>query len=243
MSKRIILLMPLVALFAFVAMIEQRAEAADVATSVEGETMDVQPTGTSVETDTSLYSNGQALMFSNNTAIATETVNFTTSGDVVLMARASQTGGSPTLRVSVNGTFTAPAQVITNSVDLQPYTFDVNAPSGSVTIGVQAGNTATGRKPFLDVVQFPGSAGAADTTPPTTTITGGPAAGSTDTDGNVTFTYSATDNVRVEGFDYRLINRTQYPTYGQFDPEWQSGELGSSGSKTFSNLSNGQYTF
>ena len=163
MSKRVILLVPLLALFAFVATIEERAEAADVATPVEGETMDVQPTGTSVETDTTLYSNGQALMFSNNTAIATETVNFTTSGDVVLMARASQTGGSPTLRVSVNGTFTAPAQVITNSVDLQHYTFDVNAPSGSVTIGVQAGNTGTGRYPFLDFVTFPASGGGTDT--------------------------------------------------------------------------------
>jgi Calcineurin-like phosphoesterase len=217
--------------------------AADVATSVEGENFDIKPTGTSVVGNTTLYSNGQALKFSNSTAIAKETVNFTSSGDVVLRARAEQSGGSPTLRVSVNGNFTAPARAITNSGAPEPYTFDVNAPSGRVTIGVQAGNTATGRKPFLDVVQFPGSAGAADTTPPTTTITGGPAAGSTDTDGNVTFTYSATDNVRVEGFDYRLINRTQYPTYGQFDPEWQSGELGSSGSKTFSNLSNGQYTF
>jgi len=85
---------------------------------------------------------------------------------------------------------------------------------------------------------------AADTTPPITTITSGPAAGSTDTDGNVTFTYRATDNVGVEGFDYRLINRTKYPTYGQFNPEWQYGEYGpSSGSKTFSNLANGQYTF
>ena len=159
MSKRVILLVPLVALFAFVATIEERAEAADVSTPVEGETMDAPPTGTSVETDTTLYSNEQALMFSNNTAIATETVNFTTSGDVVLMARASQTGGSPTLRVSVNGTFTAPAQVITNSVDLQPYTFDVNAPSGSVTIGVQGGNTGTGRYPFVDFVTFPASGG------------------------------------------------------------------------------------
>jgi len=84
---------------------------------------------------------------------------------------------------------------------------------------------------------------ATDTTPPITSITSGPAAGSTDTDGNVTFTYRATDNVGVEGFDYRLINRTQYPTYGQHNPAWIAGELGSSGSKTFSNLANGQYTF
>src|SRR5215212_7622949 len=128
-------------------------DAADVvaATPVEGETFDVRPTGTSVVTDATLYSNGQALKFSNSTAIAKEQVNFTSSGDVVLMARASQKGGSPKLRVSVNGTFTAPAQAITNNGAPQPYTFDVNAPSGSVVrISVKASNTDTGRKPFLD---------------------------------------------------------------------------------------------
>jgi hypothetical protein len=41
-------------------------DAADVvaATRVEGETFDVRPTGTSVVTDATLYSNGQALKFS-----------------------------------------------------------------------------------------------------------------------------------------------------------------------------------
>src|SRR5215217_1210313 len=130
-------------------------DAADVATPVEAENFNVRPTGTSVVTDTTLYSNSQALKFSNNTAIAKETVNFTSPGDVVLMARASQKGGSPKLRVSVNGTFTAPAQAITNSGAPQPYTFDVNAPSGSVKIGVKAANTGTGRHPFLDYVTFP----------------------------------------------------------------------------------------
>jgi hypothetical protein len=79
---------------------------------------------------------------------------------VVLMARASQKGGSPKLRVSVNGTFSAPAQAITNSGAPQPYTFDVNAPSGSVQIGVKAANTGSGRNPFLDYVTFPTSGGA-----------------------------------------------------------------------------------
>jgi hypothetical protein len=87
-------------------------DAADAAsaTPVEAETFDVRPTGTSVVTDATLYSNEQALKFSSSTAIAKEQVNFTSSGDVVLMARAGQRGGSPKLRVSVNGTFTAPAR-------------------------------------------------------------------------------------------------------------------------------------
>ena len=136
-------------------------DAADVATAtpVEAETFDVRPTGTSVVTDAALYSNGQALKFSNSTAIAKEQVDFTSSGDVVLMARAGQNGGSPKLRVSVNGTFTAAAQAITNSGAPQPYTFDVNAPSGSVEIGVKAANTGSGRNPFLDYVTFPPSGG------------------------------------------------------------------------------------
>jgi hypothetical protein len=78
---------------------------------------------------------------------------------VVLMARASQSGGSPKLRVSVNGTFTAPAQAITNSGAPRAYTFDVNAPSGDVQIGVKASNTGAGRYPFLDYVTLPPGGG------------------------------------------------------------------------------------
>src|SRR5215204_7686886 len=134
--------------------------ATDVA-PVEAENFDNKPTGTSVVTNTTLYQNGQALRFNNNTAIAWEDVDFTSSTsshDVVLVARASQSGGSPKLRVGVNGTFTAPAQAITNKGAPQPYRFDVNAPLGSVVrISVKASNTGTGRKPFLDYVTFPPS--------------------------------------------------------------------------------------
>jgi hypothetical protein len=130
--------------------------AADVA--VEGENFDRQPTGTRVVTDT-IYHNGQALEFTD-TVKATGTVTFSSEGDVVLWARASQSGGSPKLRVSVNGTFTAPAQAITNSGAPRAYTFDVNAPSGNdVQIGVKAANTGSGRYPFLDYATFPPSGG------------------------------------------------------------------------------------
>jgi 3-phytase len=166
-------------------------DAADVATPVEAETFDVKPTGTRVVTDTTLYSNGQALKFSNSKAIAKEQVNFASSGDVVLMARAGQTGGSPKLRVSVNGTFTAAAQAITNSGAPQPYTFDVNAPSGSVTIGVKAANTGSGRQPFVDIVSFPASGSTPDTTAPETTITSGPTG--TVSSGSASFTFSSSE--------------------------------------------------
>jgi hypothetical protein len=132
------------------------ADAADAATRVEAETFVRPTTGTSIVSNTTLYSGGKALKFSNNTAIAKKSVDFTSSGDVVLWARATQSGGSPKLRVSVNGTFTAPAKAITNSGAPKAYTFDVNAPSGTgVQIGVKASNTGTGRQPFVDVVIFP----------------------------------------------------------------------------------------
>ena len=64
--------MPFLALLALVATTEERAEATDVATRVEGEDFDVQPTGTNVVTDPTLYSppDSQALKFTNNMAIA-----------------------------------------------------------------------------------------------------------------------------------------------------------------------------
>jgi hypothetical protein len=102
-----------------------------------------------------MYHNGKALEFTDTVKATENAVTFASEGDVVLMARASQKGGSPKLRVSVNGTFTAPAQAITNSGAPQPYTFDVNAPSGSVQIGVKAANTGTGRQPYLDYAASP----------------------------------------------------------------------------------------
>jgi hypothetical protein len=169
LSKRLILLVPLLALFAFVATTEERAEAASDGGPVEGELMEFQPKpGTDVVNDP-MYQNGQALKFLSSGVTATETVTFPANSgihDVELLARASQSGGSPTLTVSanVNGIVTAQAHTIDNRLGLKTYTFDVNAPPGPVVIGVQAGNTATGRNAFVDVLSFPSSGGS--TTPP-----------------------------------------------------------------------------
>jgi hypothetical protein len=165
----LIVLVPLLALFAFVATTEERAEAVSYGDPVQGELMESRPEpGTSVVNDP-MYQNGQALKFSSSGVTATETVTFPANSglhDVELLARASQSGGPPTLRVSVNGTFTAQAQAIDNRLGLKTYTFDVNAPSGPVVIGVQAGNTATGRNAFVDVLSFP-SSGSGGTDPDT----------------------------------------------------------------------------
>jgi Protein of unknown function (DUF1565)/Thrombospondin type 3 repeat len=162
---RLILLAPLLALFAFVATTEQQAEAVSFGGPVQGELMETRPTGTSVVNDP-MYQNGQALKFSSSGVTAIETVTFPANSglhDVVLLARAGQSGGSPRLTVSVNGT-PKTTRDITNSGAPEPYTFVVNAPSGSgVKIGVQADNTATGRNAFVDVLSFPSSGGS--TTP------------------------------------------------------------------------------
>ena len=66
--------------------------AADVATRVEGEDFNVQPTGTKVVTDATFYSPPNN---HNDTAIAEESVTFASQGGVVLWAR----GGSRTVRL------------------------------------------------------------------------------------------------------------------------------------------------
>ena len=129
----ILLLVLLLAMFASVATTEERAGAADVAQPVEGENFDVKPTGTSVVTNTTLYlaPNGQALKFTNNTAIATENrVDFGSQGDVVLVARGGQSGGSPTLSVNVDGGAFSAAQTISNSGAPVAYTYDLNVSAG-----------------------------------------------------------------------------------------------------------------
>jgi hypothetical protein len=155
------------------------------ATSVEGEDFTPQPpgtTGTSVVTDATLYSNGQALKFSQD-VMASHTVTCSVECDVEVLARGGQTGGSPTL--SVNG---SPAQTITNNGAPVAYLFaDVNLSAGVPnTISITAGNTGTGHNLFVDVVSFPASG--TDTTPPIVTINSGP--GDT-SDGAATFTFSA----------------------------------------------------
>jgi hypothetical protein len=48
MKRRVILLAPLLALFAYVATTEERVEAADVASRVEGESFATKPAGHSI---------------------------------------------------------------------------------------------------------------------------------------------------------------------------------------------------
>src|SRR5215208_6723197 len=133
--------------------------AADVA--VEGENFAKPPTGTIVVSVT-VFSGGQALKFTaDGTASHTDTVTCSTPCDVVLMARAGQSGGRPSF--SVNGS-TPQAITTSNQVAPEPYTF-MNLPAGSNEIRVTASGTGTGHNAFLDVAKFPADGGGGGTPP------------------------------------------------------------------------------
>jgi hypothetical protein len=151
MKRRFILLVSLLALFAFVATIEEQAEAADVATRVEGESFATKPAGYRIVSGAG-YSGGAALKFTQDDT-ASQTINCSATCNVVLMASGGQSGGQPTF--SVNG---SPAQALI-STTVTAYTFDINLPAGQNEIDVTAGNTGTGRNAVLDVVTFPASDG------------------------------------------------------------------------------------
>src|SRR5215211_82433 len=159
-ASRLLLSHPIVCLLAALAAVVvvgvlgpiKVVHAADVA--VEGENF-AKPPGTTVVSDT-LFSEGKALKFTADvTASHTDTVTCSTPCDVVLMARAGQSGGTPSF--SVNGS--APQDITTsNQVAPEPYRF-MNLPAGSNEIRVTASGTGTGHNAFLDVAKFPADGG------------------------------------------------------------------------------------
>src|SRR5215208_3656120 len=160
--------------------------AADVA--VEGENFAKPPTGTIVVSVT-VFSGGQALKFTaDGTASHTDTVTCSTPCDVVLMARAGQSGGRPSF--SVNGS-TPQAITTSNQVAPEPYTF-MNLPAGSNEIRVTASGTGTGHNAFLDVAKFPADGGGGGTPPD-----GGGGGGSLTYIGSATGNTGTTPQVKV----------------------------------------------
>src|SRR5215211_7609922 len=165
-ASRLLLSHPIVCLFAALAAVVvvgvlgpiKVVHAADVA--VEGENFaNKPPTGTTVVSDT-LFSEGKALKFTADVT-ASHTVTCSTPCDVVLMARAGQSGGRPSF--SVNGS-TPQAITTSNQVAPEPYTF-MNVTAGSNEIRVTASGTGTGHNAFLDVAKFPADGGGGGTPP------------------------------------------------------------------------------
>src|SRR5215212_6534045 len=126
---------------------------------VEGDNFATKPTGATIVSDT-LFSGGKALKFTAD-GTASHTVTCSTPCDVVLMARAGQSGGRPSF--SVNGS-TPQAITTSNQVAPEPYTF-MNLPAGSNEIRVTASGTGTGHNAFLDVAKFPADGGSGGTPP------------------------------------------------------------------------------
>src|SRR5215211_2324834 len=127
--------------------------AADTST-VEGENFATKPAGATIVNDT-LFSGGKALKFSAD-GTARDTVECSTVCDVVLMARAGHSGGTPSF--SVNGS-TPQAITTSNQVAPEPYTF-MNVPAGSnIDLQVTVSGTGTGHNAFLDVAKYSADGG------------------------------------------------------------------------------------
>jgi hypothetical protein len=131
------------------------APAGPAANPVEGESFTLANSSHTVVND-AMYSGSQALKIADTSGTSTKSVNLANTTDVVVMARAGTSGGSPALQLVVDGNSVGQPQNIVNSTAPQAYTFDVNVPSGTHTIGVNGDNVATGRNLFVDVVSFPG---------------------------------------------------------------------------------------
>ena len=219
LRRRLILLVPLLVLFAFLGTTVERAEGADVVTRAEGEDFTSQPAGSNVISGAG-YSGGAALKFTQNNTASLNNITCSATCDVVLMASGGQSGGQATF--SVNGSL--PKALISTSTTA--YTFHL--PAGATTISVKAGNTGTGRNAVLDVVTFPASGGGGtDTTPPNVTIGSGP--GDT-SEGFASFTFSADEPAT---FECKLLrgSTTISPWAACTSP------------KTYSGLADGDYRF
>jgi hypothetical protein len=127
--------------------------AADVAL-LEGESFTNRPTTGTTEVSDASFSGGKALKFTADGAVS-DTVTCSAACDVVLMARAGHSGGTPSF--SVNGS--APQDITTsNQVAPEPYKF-MTLPAGFNTIEVTASGPGTGHNAFLDVAKFQADGG------------------------------------------------------------------------------------
>jgi hypothetical protein len=99
------------------------------AAPVEGESFS-KPSGTEVVTGNQ-YSGGKALKIASGQALPTKRVTITETSNVLVRARAGQSGGSPTLTIRVDGTNAGTRRITSNvltdyrysGVILQPGTY------------------------------------------------------------------------------------------------------------------------
>jgi hypothetical protein len=149
---QILLVGVLGALMIIASLIYSEYAAGQGADPVEGESF-THPSGTEVVTGAQ-YSGGKALKITSGQALPTKRVTITETSNVLVRARAGQTGGSPTLTIRVDGT-NAGTRRITSKV-LSDYLYSgITLQPGTYTIGLKGGNLAQGRNVFVDVLSFP----------------------------------------------------------------------------------------
>ena len=133
------------------------------ASPVEGERFS-KPSGTQVMLGDQ-YSGGKALKIISSQAVPTKQVTITETSNVLVRARAGQTGGSPILTIRVDGANAGKRTIISNVLSDYLYS-GITLQPGTYKIGLKGGNIAQGRNVFVDVIRFPAGAPPADTTPP-----------------------------------------------------------------------------
>jgi hypothetical protein len=134
------------------------------------------------------------------------------SAVVVRSRSASTSTGSVNLTVVVDGV-DQPAKTITKTertFATRTWNLSTALGAGSHTIGLKATNTTTANRAISDYFYLDGTSGPPpdttppDATPPDTSITSGPAEGSTDIDGDVSFAFSGSDDVGVASFECEM---------------------------------------
>jgi hypothetical protein len=160
---------------------------------VQGEAMSLPSSGTSI-IDDSAAQDGQALRYTAN-AVARKSVTWSKeSREIVVRARATQSGGSPRVEVRLkNGsTITSLGRKTVPSNTYAEYRFPHSANLGETReVQIKARNTSgRSRNIYVDYFRIPDAP--PDTTPPETTITFGPSG--TVNDSAATFAFSSNES-------------------------------------------------
>jgi hypothetical protein len=213
----------------------------------EGESMSESSTAIAAVSDANASGrcstgSNQALTYVQTGEMANKSVSFSSVAEKVeIRVRGADTNGTVTLpkvRVFVDGEDYTLDKVLDQQVTSSYTTLtadltrSADKAAGTHTIYVKMANGDTGDKIWVDWIAFTYTP--ADTTPPDTSITDGPAEGSTDTDGKVTFAFSGTDNKAIAR--YEVKNEKD----GVKEPFISNG---TSTTKTYTSLTDGSYSF
>jgi len=200
--------------------------------TIEAETFTLNPSSAGMVQNNASASGGKELWVWSN-ATASKSVTHDEVAKVTVRARAQLCGtAAPRVEIRVDGN--AVGSVNVSSTPFADYAVNVNIPAGTHQLGLAYTNdvrtSSCDRNVLVDKVTLEGAS--SDTTAPDTSISSGPAEGSTDTDGNVSFGFSGTDNVGVTGFECSNVAQGQADNF-----------TSCTSPKAYSGLANGSYTF